>query len=226
MVPGRPVGRRPRRRRAERLSRPSLGATLAVAWLAAVGVIAALQAATGSPRAAALASTPDGIAHGQAWTLLTSGLVIDGAPLAQFAGTALVVAGALRALGGGRFWLVALTGHVGATLVTYAGVALLSLTAPGDVDRVIDAPDYGVSAVWAACLGAVVAKGSLRRAGAVGVVSPAFGVAGLAVFVALVPQTTGVAAVEHLLAFALGGLVELIAERKRSSCLSHVASPG
>jgi hypothetical protein len=200
--------------------------TLAAAWLAVVGAIATVQAATGRPHAAALASTPDAVAHGRLWTLLSSGLVIDGVPLAQLAGTALVVAATVKAFGGRRFWLIALTGHIGATLLTYLGVALLSLTQVGDVDHVIDAPDYGVSAVWAACLGALAVKGSMRRSDAVGVVSGALGVAGLVVFAALVPRATGVDAVEHLLAFALGGAVALVADRKRSSSGSHVRAPG
>jgi hypothetical protein len=202
--------------------RDRLGTALAAAWLAAVAVIAVVQAVTGSPHPASLASTPDGVAHGRVWTLLSSGLIVNGVPVAQLAGTALVVAATLRAFGGAMFWVIALTGHVGATLLTYVGVGLLSATAAGDVDRVIDAPDYGISAVWAACLGALAVKGSMRGPDAVGRLSAVLGLGGLVLFAALVPLGPDVAAVEHLLAFALGGAVVVIAERRRSSALSHV----
>jgi hypothetical protein len=184
---------------------------LAGAWLAAVCAIALARARTGLPDVSALASSPRGIAHGEVWTLLTSGLVIAGPPATSLAGTALAVVGVLRALGGPRFWAVALSGHVGATLVAYAGVGLLAGVGWRGVDGVTDAPDYGISAVWAACLGALTATAA-RRKGRLGIAGSGLAVAALAVFAVVVGQTWSLAGVEHLLAFVLGAAVGVLAD--------------
>jgi membrane associated rhomboid family serine protease len=202
----------------------SLGAVLAAIWLLAVGVIAVVQTATGDPRPAELASTPDSVAHGALWTLLSSGLLIAGAPAAQLAGTALVVAAVLRLLGGAAFWAIALVGHVGATLLTYLAVGLLSLVAAGDVDRAIDAPDYGISAVWAACLGALAVVAAVRRSRALGVAAAALAATALLLFAVFIPQAGGVAAAEHLLALALGAAVAFGVTRMRASSFPQVAA--
>jgi hypothetical protein len=184
---------------------------LALLWLAAVCAIALTRARTGMPHAAALASSPRGVAHGEVWTLLTSGLVIAGPPAPELVGTALVVGGVLRALGGRRFWVVALSGHVGATLMAYAGIAVLAGAGWRGVDGAIDAPDYGISAVWTACLGALVAA-VVRRRGRLGLAPSGLAVAGLAVFVVIVGQSWDLAGVEHVLAFVLGAAVVVLGD--------------
>ncbi len=64
--------------------------------------------------------------------------------------TALVLAGPWE------FWCAAFAGHVVATIVTYAAVGVLCLVARQDAARVIDAPGYGTSRVWAGTLGLVI----------------------------------------------------------------------
>ena len=199
----------PRRRSALRAA----SVALAVAWLTAVCVIALARARTGLPDAAALASSPRGVMHGEVWTLLTSGLVIAGPPASELAGTALVVAGVLQALGGPKFWAVALSGHVGATLVAYAGIGVLAGAGWSGVDGVLDAPDYGISAVWAACIGALVAAAARRR-GRRGLAASLLATAGLAVFAVVIGQPWSLAGVEHVLAFVLGAAVVAVADSR------------
>jgi hypothetical protein len=188
--------------RASRLRSP--GALLAALWLAAVAAIAVLQAAGHGPSTAALACSPARLAAGHVWTLLSSALVIDGPPVVQIAGTAVVIGAVVYDLGAGALWAAALVGHLGATLAAYAGIGLLWLVARGSVRGIAHAPDFGISAVWAAALGALVVAAAWRPAS-----HPRLGLAlgALCLFtlVVLVPLHGELADVEHLLAFLLGG---------------------
>lgn len=181
-------------------------AALAAAWLVAVALVAALERTTHALSAAALACSPERLVHGAVWSLATSAVVIDGPPVGQLLMTALATAWAVAVLGGRGFWLVAVAGHIGATLLTYAGIAVLWLVVGARVEELVDAPDFGISAVWAALLGALVVvegrrgRGTRRRAAA------AMGVVTLVTFVLLVPLDGELADVEHLLAFVAGAL--------------------
>jgi hypothetical protein len=186
---------------ARRLTSPA--ALLAAAWLAAVAVIAALQAAGGGPRTAALACSPARLAAGHVWTLLSSALVIDGPPVIQLAGTAVVIGLVVHDLGARAFWGAALAGHVGATLAAYAGIGLLWLLARGSVESIAHAPDYGISAVWAGALGALAVTSAWRPASHRRL-AVALGALALFALVVLVPLHGELADVEHLLAFVLG----------------------
>jgi hypothetical protein len=135
-----------------------VAAPLALVWLTAVAVIAVVQATTRFPPDHLFASSPAGVAGGRWWPLATSALVIDGAPLAQLTLAAILSVAALRFLGGPLFWLVAAAGHIGATLVAYAGVGVLWLVARGDAESVVEAPDYGISAIWMGLLGALTVR--------------------------------------------------------------------
>lgn len=180
-----------------------VGVAAAVAYLAAVVAFELLRRGAHGPQAADLASSPAGVASGHLLPLLTSGLLVAGDPVVQIAGAAAAAIAVLVLLGPGAFWRAALAGHVGATLVAYAGVGLLWLVARADVDAVVDAPDYGISAVWAGSLGALVVagtRGSSRR------LVRGVAVAAVALFVAAIPFSSDLAGVEHLLAFVLGGI--------------------
>lgn len=180
-----------------------VGVAGAVAYLAAVVAFELLRRGEHGPQAADLASSPAGVASGHLLALLTSGLLVAGDPVVQIAGAAAAAAAVLILLGPGAFWRAALAGHVGATLVAYAGVGLIWLVSRADVDTVVDAPDYGISAVWAGSLGALVAagtRGSSRR------LVRSVAVAAVVVFVAAIGFSSDLAGVEHLLAFVLGGI--------------------
>jgi hypothetical protein len=190
-------------RRARRLrSHLSVGTALGIAWLAAVAAIAVAQALHDGPSDADLAASPARVAAGELWPLVTSAFVIAGSPVAQLAATAVLLAAVVRRHGAGMFWLAAAVGHVGATLVTYAGVGVLWLASRADVDSVVDAPDYGISAIWSAALGALAAGAAVgprwRR--------PALAASAICVLVLLAPTPFGgdLAGVEHVVAFGLG----------------------
>lgn len=136
------------------------------ALLFVLGVIGTTCAAlAGAVSAGTLAATPSRVAEGRLWLLMSSAFVADrpvAVCLASFVGFALV---ALAVCGGGAFWLAAVLGHVGSTLLVYVLVAFARLVEPGTHHRLLDTPDFGVSAIQAAWLGAVAAALWERSAG-------------------------------------------------------------
>lgn len=158
----------------------------------------ALVQLTGWPATADVASSPEQIADGQLWLLLTSGLVIDGLPWAQLALLTLALVTAVRWLGTGPTWVVALSAHVGATLVAYAGVAVLWLVDRSLVEGVADQADYGVSVILAGVAGALAV--AARSRGVAVAVAAAAGVG----FTATLWTSSGLASAEHALGFAIG----------------------
>jgi hypothetical protein len=185
--------------------RPTAGVILAAAWLVVVAAIAVLHR-DGDAVPSALAASPARLWNGEVWTLASSALVIDGPPVAQFVLLMVATAWFIARVGAGAFWLVAAAGHIGATLVSYVGIGLLWLVARPTVEPVIDAPDFGISAILAAVLGGLTVVGwrvgGRRRrrivAGSAGVVLVAFALS--------VPLDGELADIEHLLAY-LSGLV-------------------
>jgi hypothetical protein len=190
---------------------PSPGTLAVVAWLATVAVLAALRGATGWAAPDALAASPDALMAGRLWLLASSGLIVAGAaPAVQIAGTALLAWIVLRRFGAPVFWAVAITAHVGATLVTYAAIGALWLADAHAARPVLEAPDYGISAVWAGCVGAIAAAGALGELGRRRL-ALALGTACLLALVVLVPAHGELADVEHLIAFAAGATVAALA---------------
>ncbi|QEC49491.1 hypothetical protein FSW04_19245 [Baekduia soli] len=179
------------------------GAAAAVAWLAAVATLALTRAAWGVPRPATLAASPDALQHGRLWLLATSALIVDGPPVLQIAGTAVLVWVIIARFGARLFWVVAAAGHVISTLAVYSGIGVLGLVDAHAVRNVADTEDYGISAIWAACLGALLVaalRGRLPRGRPVIVL----GVACLLTFVVLVPAQGELSDFEHLVAFTAG----------------------
>ena len=193
------------RRAGDARARVSVGTALGIGWLAAVAVIAVARALHRGPSDADLAASPARLAAGELWPLVTSAFVIAGSPVVQIAATAVLLAAVVRLHGAGLFWLTAAAGHLGATLVTYAGVGVLWLVSRADVDSVVEAPDYGISAIWSAALGAL----------AVGAAAtprwrwPTLVASAVCLLVLLAPTPFGgdLAGVEHVVAFALGATV-------------------
>jgi hypothetical protein len=179
---------------------------LGAATVAAYLLVLALIQATGWPDWETLASSPNEIARGQVWLLLTSGLVIDGLPWAQWSVLAIVLGTALVVLGTARLWIVALSAHVGATLIAYVGVLVLWLVDSGSVVGTAGQADYGISVIIAGELGALAAVGGRRIALLVGAAAlVAFGIG--------VADSSALANAEHLLGFAVGALVGLFFDR-------------
>jgi hypothetical protein len=183
----------------------TIGRAAASAWLLAVLVVALLEQRGTLAPASEWASSPAGVAAGRLWPLFTSGFVVAGPVAVQLMLAAVVTWLVVARLGARVFWLAAAAGHFGATLVAYAGIGALWLVRPEDARELVVAPDYGISCVWLANAGALVAAAS-RRGPRPGLAGAAF--AGVMVGLGLAAALDGdLANVEHLLAFAAGGAV-------------------
>ena len=161
------------------VSRPPRRDCLLIALAAAYFVAAAIGIVA--------PSSADAIAHGRVWLLLTSALAAQGpAPLAQVAIAAGVAALAIDRLGAAAWWRAALAGHIVSALLAYALIAVANAHAAAAT------PDYGVSCVLGASLGALLTvKGNARVVGAVGTL-------------ALVPLSFSWIGLEHPLSVAVG----------------------
>jgi hypothetical protein len=148
-------------------------------------------------------SSVDELADGNLLGLFTSALPVEGPlPVLQIAAAALAAAAVIHRAGAVVWCSAALVGHVGSALLTYGIVGLASALGSTSAENASNDADYGISAVLAASLGALLASG--LRAGdrlliALGVVA----------FVALVPFSIGWLDLEHLFAFGLGAAVAL-----------------
>lgn len=140
-----------------------------------------------------LQSSADQVADGELWRLLSSGLVVDGVAAPQIALTALAAFAVIRLQGAAVWWAVVLVGHVGSALIAYAIIGIAILLGSDGAEAAANDPDFGISCVLGASLGALFASG-WRVVGAVG-------------FVLLLPFSLDWYGPEHPLSFVLGALV-------------------
>jgi hypothetical protein len=138
---------------------------------------------------------------------------ISGPVVVQLVGLGVTILAALRRLGPAFAAVVMVAAHVGATLLAYA----LLLVVTGDADGAHNRSyDYGVSAVWLGLLGAlgvsVVPAVRGDRVREVGLVSVA-----IAIVLAGVLFFPLMAALEHALAFALGAAIAAITARRQAA---------
>lgn len=184
---------------------------LPLLYLAAVIAIALTRAISGAPTVHATALTPDALGSGRVWLLATSAVVVNGVVLPQLVALGATVVAALRVLGAAFTALVMLVAHVGATLLAYVFLFVVTGDADGAHNRSFD---YGTSAVWLGLLGALTvlllprARAGDRAARLV----VAFGFACVAIGVVFFPL---MAATEHGVAFALGAGLTALRERRR-----------
>ena len=168
-------------------------------------------------RGGALAASPTAVAHGRLWLLLVSGLVAEhpiGASLVSFA---LLAALTYSVCGARAFALSAVVGHVGSTLLAYGFIGLARLVAPHAFQALLTSPDYGVSAVSAAWLGALTQTGWRARGQTLqGRASLALGCLAIGVFAYMLRPGLSVLASEHVFAFALGAAMAGLVSPRRS----------
>ncbi len=182
----------------------------------------------------ALAASPERVAEGRLWLLVTSALYTSHPVVISLLGFAALAGLALATCGARVFWVAAAAGHLGSTLLVYLCIALARIFEPGAFQSAVSSADYGVSAVLWAWLGAVaaVAWSARARTGGrrVGIVlcCAAFAL----VAYTLHPALTILSA-EHPVAFVLGALVGSGGirrltqwERPKSSQLSPASDPG
>ena len=176
---------------------------LLLAATAAVSVTTAASEA-GKISLGTLASSPRAIGQGRVWLLLSSALVADhpiGPSLLAFAGLGLV---ALAVCGWRVVWAAATLGHAGSAIAVYGAIAAVRLLDPGDLAQVRSLYDYGTSAIIAAWIGAIAARGWRRRPeltarGAIVLFCVGSGLIGWL----LRPQVTPLDS-EHVVAFLIG----------------------
>lgn len=152
-----------------------------------------------------LAATPTTVGNGELWRILASALVADeplGISLVSFG----VIAGVCLAACGWRvFWVAALVGHVGSTLVIYGLIVAARIVHPGAFEHSLATPDYGVSAMQGAWVGATAAVAWLATKGRPGArTSVAVGVLVLALIGWRLHPDPSVITLEHPVAFLLG----------------------
>jgi hypothetical protein len=161
--------------------------------------------------AASLAASPARLLQGKVWLLISSGLLAEhplGASIVSFTLLALL---ALTVCGLRRFWWAAFCGHVGSTIVVYAAIWLMRLSRPRAFSSVFGSPDYGVSAVSAAWLGAIAAVGwRIRGRSKGGRAAIVLSCIAVALFAYTARPGITIIAAEHVLAFAFGVLVAVV----------------
>lgn len=158
---------------------------------------------------ALLASSPARFLRGRLWYLLSSGLVAQSPLALSLFSFALLAAATIAVCGRRATWELILLGHVGSTLLAYA-VAFAASGAELVPAQALERPDYGVSAVQAAWIGALAAA-AWRRPGQTrgGRIWVAAGVAAIGGVAYLVRSDLGVVDCDHGFALALGVAVAL-----------------
>jgi len=184
----------------------------ALAATAATCVAAAVSAANGAGVVplSSLASSPRSIGEGRLWLLLTSGLIADRHVATSLVGFWLVCAAALAVCPARVAARVAVVGHTLSALAVYSVIAAARLSDPTAFASVVALPDFGLSAMIAAWLGAIARvlwrRFPSRRAHAL-VVLGSLGCAGIGL--ALRSDVTLLDS-EHVVAFGIGAaLVDL-----------------
>lgn len=177
------------------------------AVLAAVAVVSLLTALhrVGIIGLSNLAASPRAVADGRLWLLLSSGAIAANPPLwslLSFCGLAFLT---LALCGPEILLLAAFFGQTCSTLLGYSIIGVARLLDPGTFQPLVSAPDYGVSAISAAWLGAVATVAWRRRRESfirAGVVLACVMVACVAWFVR--GGGLDVLDSEHVFAFAIG----------------------
>jgi Rhomboid family len=153
----------------------------------------------------ALASSPHAVAEARLWSLVTSALLVSSPLFWSLLSFALFGALTLRFCGSRVLLVSAFAGHIASTLVVYALLALARTFDPRAFETLLKAPDYGVSAVSAAWLGAMatVSWGARNRT-LRGKIATALAVVGVALFGLILRRHVGFLDLEHVVAFAIG----------------------
>jgi hypothetical protein len=181
-----------------------IGQLAALVWIAAVVVISLVSRARPG-WVASLAASPDRVREGKLWFLVSSGMLVDHPvwiSLVFFVALAMVV---LLLCGVRTFWWTAFLGQVAATVLVYASIGAVRWFVPAAFESVVVSPDFGVSTISAAWLGASAAVGWRGRGQSViGRFSIAVSCVAVGVFAYSVRPELGVLSSEHVVAFALG----------------------
>jgi hypothetical protein len=179
-------------------------------WASGLGLVCVVTGTTFATRAHELPLTPfvasaTKIAAGQIWVLPASALIVDRPVLIGLAAFGLLAVATLGLCGARTFWLAGAVGHAGSTLLVYAIIGSAQLADPELFARAAATPDFGVSAIQGAWVGAITAT-AWSRAGADHrdrslVAAAVCAVAGVAWWLHPDPS---ILTTEHLFAFLIG----------------------
>ena len=138
-------------------------------WVSGLGLLCVVTGITFATRAHELPLTPfmasaTKIASGQVWVLPASALIVDRPVLIGLVAFGVLAVATLRLCGARTFWLAAAVGHAGSTLLVYAIVGSTQLADPEMFASAAVRPDFGVSAIQGAWVGAITAT-AWSRAG-------------------------------------------------------------
>jgi hypothetical protein len=196
--------------------------------LAFVVFLAAVTALTLAQRAgvfalSAVAASPDSFWDGRLWLLITSAPVAQSPLSLSLLSLVAVALAVLWTCGSWVLWLSAVIGHAGSTLLLYAAIGVLALADRDTVSNLLSEQDYGVSAIFAAWLGAAASRCWLRRRGAwvekLGVVLVCLG-AGVVAWLVRGEPTPSVLDSEHVVAFTIGASIAAAPMRRRTALIS------
>ena len=154
---------------------------------------------------AGLHASADKVGSGDVWLLLTSALnVVPELDIPQWLLLAAAIGLVIWRHGPKLWWTVALTGHIGAALISYAVIGLAVLLGSGSADQAAGQSDYGISIVLAATIGALAAGGFSVPAGErsrADRICIGLGLVGLAGMIAF---SVGWYDMQHVIGFAIG----------------------
>ena len=175
-----------------------------LAVMAVVSALTALQR-VGAVPLASLAASPREVADGRLWLLVTSG-AIAADPLLWSLLSFYALAFLTLVLCGQRIlWLAAVTGQAFSTLLGYSLIGVARALDPGAFHQLVSAPDYGVSGISAAWLGAIAAIGWRTRRQSIGRAAIVLGCVATACFAWFVRgRGLDLLDSEHVFAFAIG----------------------
>jgi hypothetical protein len=182
-------------------------------WVLLASLVAVVSGLTSAERErliplSVVAASPHAVAEARIWSLLTSALVVQSPLFWSLASFALLGGLTLEVCGGRVLWVAALAGHLTSTLVVYALLAFVRTFVPHAFAAVQSAPDYGVSAMSAAWLGAIAtlcwrARDRTLR----GKIATALAVVATALFGWMLRGHLSVLDLEHVVAFGVGVIV-------------------
>jgi hypothetical protein len=193
-------------------------AVLYLVYVFAVSAAGRLGASVPSPRD--VGASVDAVEDGKVLRLLSSGLVVDGGlPLLQVLVLAAIVALVISREGAMRWWAAALAGHILSAVIAYLLILVAAALGSGSADMTSARLDYGISAVLAASVGALLVSSFAGMRGARGghpaTSADRWIAAGCVLSLAVwIPVSIGWLDVEHVLAFLLGaGAMALLYRR-------------
>ena len=138
-----------------RSARPSPAAAIGVGLLVATWTALTFAHVERLVSTGSVAASPEQIAEGRVWLLVTSGLLVQQPIVVSLVSFVALAVFVFVICGVRVLWLSALVGHVLSTVIAYALLAAVRSTDHDVFQGLLSAPDYGVSAIAAAWLGAI-----------------------------------------------------------------------